>query len=94
MKIELTRDQIQTIIGVDKLQELEVLFGDSYDEILIRRCQAHGKFINFHFDHSLKTMQIALNGDDEYDGGRLVYANKDGLSYLRRDAGAITIHDN
>ncbi len=38
------------------MTELETLFEDSYDEIIIRRCQAHGKFINFHTDVSLKTL--------------------------------------
>ncbi len=79
LKISLTRDQLLTMIGSSNVQELERLFGDSYNEILIRICQSHGKLINFHIDHSLKTMQVALNGDDDYEGGRLVYATKDGL---------------
>ena len=62
------------MIGSELFSELEELFIDSYDEIVIRRCQAHGKFINFHTDVSLKTMQVSLNSDDEYEGGRLVFA--------------------
>lgn len=38
------------------MNELETLFQESYDEIIIRRCQAHGKFIKFHTDISLKTL--------------------------------------
>ena len=30
--------------------------------------------MDFHTDTSLKTLQLALNDDSEYDGGRLVYA--------------------
>ena len=53
------------LVGLECVHELESAFGfENYDEILIRRCQAHGKFINFHTDVSLKTMQVALNGDD------------------------------
>jgi hypothetical protein len=64
------------LVGIEAVSELELIFGGNYDEILIRRCEAHGKFINFHTDVSLKTMQVALNGDDEYSGGRLVYVTK------------------
>jgi hypothetical protein len=61
----LTKRELVALVGIECVQELESAFGlDNYDEILIRRCQAHGKFINFHTDVSLKTMQVALNGDD------------------------------
>jgi hypothetical protein len=38
-------------------------------------------------------MQVALNGDDEYEGGRLVFATKDGFVVPSRRAGSVTIHD-
>ena len=74
LKIDLTRADLLSHIGSEAVIELEMTFGQRYDQILIRRCQAHGKFINFHTDVSLRTMQVALNGDDEYKGGNLVYA--------------------
>jgi len=74
IKINLKRSQLVDYIGNEAVLELEKTFGQRYDEILVRRCQAHGKFINFHTDVSLRTMQIALNGDDEYEGGNLVFA--------------------
>lgn len=74
IKINLKRSQLVDHIGNEAVLELEKTFGQRYDEILVRRCQAHGKFINFHTDVSLRTMQIALNGDDEYEGGNLVFA--------------------
>ena len=74
LKIDLTRADLLSHIGSEAVIELETTFGQRYDQILIRRCQAHGKFINFHTDVSLRTMQIALNGDGEYKGGNLVYA--------------------
>ena len=74
LKINLTRAQLVENIGNEAVLELEKTFGQRYDEILVRRCQAHGKFINFHTDVSLRTMQVALNGDDEYQGGNLVFA--------------------
>ena len=76
LKINLTRTDLVALIGTEAVFELEKTFGQRYDEILIRRCQAHGKFINFHTDVSLRTMQVALNGDDEYQGGNLVFATQ------------------
>ena len=74
LKINLSRADLVLHIGAEAVNELEKTFGQRYDEIIIRRCQAHGKFINFHTDVSLRTMQVALNGDDEYKGGNLVFA--------------------
>ena len=62
------------MIGETATRELETTFEGEYHEIIIRRCEAHNKLINFHTDVSLKTMQVAINGDDEYVGGRLTYA--------------------
>jgi hypothetical protein len=37
-------------------------------------------------------MQIALNSDEEYDGGRLVFATSEGFVVPERRAGSATIH--
>jgi hypothetical protein len=37
-------------------------------------------------------MQIALNSDEEYDGGRLVFATSEGFVVPKRRAGSATIH--
>lgn len=50
--------------------------------------------INFHTDVSLKTMQVALNDDTEYEGGRLLYVSKGRLNAPERKTGTVTIHDN
>lgn len=81
-------------IGKEAVLELEQTFGQRYDEILVRRCQAHGKFINFHTDVSLRTMQVALNGDDEYKGGNLVFASHGKLNVPKRKMGTVSIHEN
>ena len=39
-------------------------------------------------------MQLALNGDDEYSGGRIVFASNDGFYVPSRPAGTITVHDD
>jgi predicted 2-oxoglutarate/Fe(II)-dependent dioxygenase YbiX len=82
------------MIGESAFNELERTFGDRYHEIILRRCSAHGKFINFHTDQSLKTLQLAVNGDDEYAGGRLVFAADGKLLAPARPAGTVTIHHN
>jgi hypothetical protein len=56
LKIDLSKAQLVIMIGESAVNELEAAFADRYDEILIRRCQAHGKFINFHTDVSQRTM--------------------------------------
>lgn len=50
--------------------------------------------INFHTDVSQKTMQVALNDETEYEGGRLLFVNKGNLSAPERMTGTVTIHDN
>jgi hypothetical protein len=32
--------------------------------------------INFHLDNSAKTLQMSINDEDEYIGGRLLFLNK------------------
>lgn len=62
---------------------------------MIRRCQAYGKMIKFHLDDvSVKTMQVCLNNDTQYIGGKLIYANNGKLNKPNRKIGTVTIHDN
>jgi FAD synthase len=74
LKVTITRKRLCEMLEEGGVAELEALFGQDYSEIVIRRCQAHGKFINFHTDVSRKTLQVSLNSDGEYEGGRLVFA--------------------
>ena len=99
MKINLNKGEITSIIGPLALRELGKLFagnqGHTYDEILIRRCQATGKFINFHTDHSKRTMQVSINSDRDYEGGQLMYlANGQIHIPSRSEPGTISIHEN
>ncbi|TNV77818.1 hypothetical protein FGO68_gene8722 [Halteria grandinella] len=93
-KYNLIRKELSNLIGQKTLQKLEALYEDTYDEIVIRRCQSHGQFINFHTDFSKRTLQVALNGDDEYEGGRLVYVTGGVMHTPQRPTGSITIHQN
>jgi hypothetical protein len=56
LKLNISPPTLMELIGAESYQALLDLFGDSFTEILIRRCEAHGQFINFHTDVSKKTM--------------------------------------
>lgn len=43
---------------------------------------------------SIKTLQLALNNDSDYEGGRLMYATQAKLHVPARNKGTVTIHDN
>lgn len=92
LKLTLTRAELATLVGVELTDALMDEFGKC-DQIRLRRCQAHGKAINLHTDFHRRTMQVPLNGDDEYSGGKLVYVTEYGMHWPRRAAGSATIHD-
>ena len=51
--------------------------------------------IKFHTDFAACTMQIPLNGDTQYTGGRLVFATDDGGWHVpSRPAGSATVHND
>ncbi len=94
LKINLTRQELIDLIGLPLCERLETIFNAKPTEIIIRRGQSHGKMINFHTDVSLKTLQLSLNSDESYEGGRLVYASKEALAQPKRTQGTVTVHDN
>jgi len=91
---ELSKEDILEIIGATQYEKICECFQGSFDTIKIRRTEARGDFIPFHKDYSKKTMQIALNDDDDYEGGRLVFATANGFQVPKRAAGSATIHTN
>jgi ubiquitin C len=101
LRITLTKDQLVAAVGEASFADLEAVFGGptTYDTIRMRRVVGDslggtgGKSVPFHTDFARRTMQVALNGDDEYEGGRLVFATKDGFVVPSRPVGSITIHD-
>lgn len=99
LQLTLKREELSSFIGSDALRDLDRLFGQRCDDIVLRRCNKIGHYIDFHLDYSMKTMQVAVVDDSEYEGGRLAYVVKsenDGVSIEipRRKKGSITIHDN
>jgi len=100
LKLILEHDELEALIGSDSVQALHRAFAgpdgnrNRCQRIRLRRCMAIGKHINWHTDVNLRTMQVALNGDDEYNGGRLLFATKAGLKSPPRPTGAVTIHEH
>eukprot|EP00966_Prymnesium_polylepis_P066090 1533553-Prymnesium_polylepis.1 len=84
--------QLTSLIGAGAVERLLTFFGGPCDTLKLRRVGASGHCVAFHTDFSRRTMQVALNGDDEYDGGRLLFATGAGFEQPRRPAGSATIH--
>eukprot|EP01041_Mallomonas_annulata_P005513 gene5513-11109_t len=94
-KFPLKLEQLVELIGQSAVSRMCGTMRGDFDEMVLRRSSAVGQCINFHLDHSLRTMQVALNDDNDYDGGRLVFALDNGtLCVPRRPLGSFTVHDN
>ena len=97
LQLVLTTQALGNLVGAAAVQALLGHFGSgTVNEIKLRRVEADGgmRVINYHLDSARKTMQVALNGEGEYEGGKLVYITGDGFEQPRRPAGSATIHDN
>ena len=64
----------------------------SLKTIILRRTCAVGKFIDWHVDEAKATLQLALNSDTEYEGGRLVYLVNEKPYAPTRPEGTVTVH--
>lgn len=96
VKLDVSMEQVCGVIGKEAFSRLELMFG-RLDEIKLRRAEGNNQdpqCINFHLDYNYRTMQIALNGDTEYDGGRLTYLVDGEVKCPTRPAGSCTIHDD
>jgi hypothetical protein len=95
LKIQLTLSQVEDFFGTKNLERVQEYFENHrIDEIILRRCYATNRCIDFHTDYSTKTLQMALNDDTEYIGGQLVFVTKGELHIPSRVAGTITVHGN
>jgi hypothetical protein len=94
-QVHISMRELERLVSTDQAQRLQRLYGSPIDEIIIRRVAAVAQhhLIAFHTDiSSYKTMQVALNEEDEYEGGRLVFATVEGFVEPARPPGAYTIH--
>ena len=94
----LSTDMLSCLVGAAAVERLAMAFGGSHNLVKLRRVTAaaamsHGDFVDFHSDsHSRRTMQVALNAEADYRGGRLVFATGTGFVIPARPAGTATIH--
>lgn len=94
LKLELSVQELAELVGENTVEALCLMFGHEVSEVKIRRVQPSDLCINFHLDHAVHTLQVPLNSQDQYEGGRLVYVTEGGLVWPERGAGSVTIHDN
>lgn len=93
LRVPITEDQLVEAVGADASSRMFKIFGGHPNAIRLRRVEASkGESVAFHTDYSLKTMQIPLNSDTEYDGGRLVWVQGGRFEVPPRHAGSATIH--
>jgi hypothetical protein len=83
---------LKRVVGAQNV----ALFGAStVDTIKIRRMEAHGQLLPFHVDSAdEQTMQILLNDEHDFEGGRLVFVTKDSIVQPSRAARTATVHCN
>ena len=95
LRLTLSLARLVSLVGVAAVARLADFFGRDgagcADTIKLRRVAARGDWVAFHTDYSRRTMQVALNGEGEYDGGRLTFAHV-AFEQPPRPAGSATIH--
>jgi hypothetical protein len=91
----LSKNELLDYITEETYNNIKIIFKNSIDTIKIRRVIGDKKIINFHTDYSQKTMQIALNDENEYKGGKITFINNDKTFFQpNRNAGSYTIHNS
>jgi ubiquitin len=94
IRLILTDEALESLIGMAQLERLRTAFGSPYDTIKLRRVAATNQCVPFHCDYSKRTMQVALNAEHEYGGGKLTFATADGFMQPARPRGSATTHVN
>ena len=92
------KDVFCALFGADAGKQYDDLLathkGDFSPKIALRRTEANDGCIAFHTDgdYATYTVQLSLNADDEYVGGRICFITKDGLLAPKRKEGTLTGH--
>jgi ubiquitin len=94
IRLSLTDEALESLIGMAQLERLRTAFGSPYDTIKLRRVAAANQCVPFHCDYSKRTMQVALNAEHEYGGGKLTFATALGFMQPARPRGSATTHVN
>ena len=97
-KLIITADELLTCVGHAAYASMMAALGlhesDVPDAVVLRRTTGTGRWINFHTDKALRTVQVPLAHDDACVGGRLVFALSDGSlqSPVRRPGVLLSHH--
>ena len=96
LRLEMRKEELASLIGADAFKRAAAFLSGRFDTIKLRRAvgAVQGPTVGFHTDFSKRTMQIALNDESEYDGGRLVFATAEGFVKPARPRGSVTVHVN
>ena len=94
IRLSLTDEALESLIGMAQLERLRTAFGSPHDIIKLRRVAATNQCVPFHCDYSKRTMQVALNAEHEYGGGKLTFATAHGFMQPARPRGSATTHVN
>jgi len=63
--------------------------------VFIRKYSVDSRpWIALHFDSNIYTVNIALNGDNQYEGGRLLAIYDGGIQVIKRKEGDAMVHGN
>ena len=99
LRLRLAEKEFQGLVGTRQAKLLKPycrLFGNSGSSVIaLRMTKAPSNAcINFHCDgeYATQTIQVAINGTDEYTGGRLCFFVKDQMHVLERPAGSVCSH--
>lgn len=92
--LTLSVDELEKLIGQNAINRLITHFNGQYDTIKLRRVMATGGHIDFHNDYAWRTMQIPLNPESEYVGGKVIYKVENDFYAMPRTQGTACIHTN
>jgi hypothetical protein len=98
LKIVLSKDAFKMLLpstSINTYDELIKLNKTHNSKLALRRTKPTGGCIPFHLDaleEGGETVQICLNDQNEYLGGRLVFLTKHGISIPERKKGDMTRH--
>ena len=93
-KLNITTETLIELLGDTIVNKLTSLYNGYYNTIYIRKVTGNNSLIDFHKDHSKRTMKIALNDPSEFVGGDLVYLTEGLIHKPEQIKGSTTIHNN
>lgn len=85
-----TKDELQAIIGQNRMRAILKKFKHEPDTILLRRVVGDGRGVPFHVDFATHTMHLPLNTLST--GGRMVFATRLGFAKVKHSAGWCSVH--